>query len=72
MFILVLETVFLFTKESKKINVLNIFDKRFLNIAYVDDTTFFLKDTKPVVESMKFSIHFRSFLDSNQINSNVR
>ena len=47
-FILVLEIVFLFTKESKKINGLDILDKTFLYTAYTDDTTFFLKDTKPV------------------------
>ena len=37
LFILVLEIVFLFTKESKKINGLNIFDKTFLYTAYADD-----------------------------------
>ena len=42
--------VFLFTIESKKINGLNIFDKTFLYTAYADDTTFFLKDTKSVIE----------------------
>ena len=30
LFILVLEIVFIFTKDSKKINGLNIFDKKFL------------------------------------------
>ena len=52
MFILVLEIVFLFTKESKKINGLNIFDKTFLYTAYADESTFFLKDTKSVIELM--------------------
>ena len=42
LFILVLEIVFLFTKESKKINGLNMFDKTFLYTAYADDTIFFL------------------------------
>ena len=37
LFILVLEIVFLFTKESKKINGLSIFDKTFLYTAYADD-----------------------------------
>ena len=41
-FMLVLEIVFLFTKESKKINGLKIFDKTFLYTAYADDTTYFL------------------------------
>ena len=40
LFILILEIVFLFTKEGKKINGLNIFDKTFLYTAYPDDTTF--------------------------------
>ena len=50
--ILILEIVFLFTKENKKINGLNIFDKTFLYTAYADDTTFFLKDKKSVIELM--------------------
>ena len=61
MFILVLEIVFLFTKESKKINGLNIFDKTFLYTAYADDTTFFLKDTKSVIELMKIFDTFSKF-----------
>ena len=48
LFILVLEIVFLFSKDSKKINGLNILDKMFLYTAYTDDTTFFLKDRKSV------------------------
>ena len=52
LFILVLEIVFLFTKESTKINDLNIFDKTFLYTAYADDATFFLKDTKSIIELM--------------------
>ena len=52
LFILVLEIEFLFTKESKKINGLNIFDKTFLYTAYADESTFFLKDTKSVIELM--------------------
>ena len=52
LFILVLEIVFLFPKESKNINGLDIFDKMFLYTAYADDTTFFLKDKKSVVELM--------------------
>ena len=50
--ILVLEILFLFTKESEKINGLNIFDKTFLHTAYADDNTFFLKDAKSVIELM--------------------
>ena len=61
MFILVLEIVFLFTKESKKINGHNIFDKTFLYTAYADDTTFFLKDEKSVVELMNIFDTFSKF-----------
>ena len=61
MFILVLEIVFLFTKGSKKINGLNIFDKTFLYAAYADDTTFFLKDTKSVIELMNIFDTFSKF-----------
>ena len=61
MFILVLEIVFLFTKKSKKISGLNIFDKTFLYTAYADDTTFFLKDTKSVIELMNIFDTFSKF-----------
>ena len=62
LFILVLEIVFLFTKESKKINGLNIFDKRFLYTAYtVDSSTFFLKDTKTVIELINIFDTFSKF-----------
>ena len=57
MIILVLQIVFLFTKESTKINGLNILDKTFLYTAYTDDTTFFLKDTKSVCN--RVNEHFR-------------
>ena len=61
LFVLVLEIVFLFTKESKKINDLNIFDKTFLYTAYADNTTFFLKDKKSVVELMNIFYTFSEF-----------
>ena len=61
LFILVLEIVFLFTKESKKINGLNIFDKTFLYTAYAEDTTFFLTDTKSVIELMNIFDAFSKF-----------
>ena len=56
-----LEIVFLFTKESKKIIDFNIFDKTFLYTAYADDTTFFLKDTKSVIELMNIFNTFSKF-----------
>ena len=61
LFILVLEIEFLFTKESKKINGLNIFDKTFLYTAYAEDTTFFLTDTKSVIELMNIFDAFSKF-----------
>ena len=54
-FTLVLEIEFLFIMQNKNINGLNIFAKIFLCTAYEDDTTFFLKDEKSVIESMTFS-----------------
>ena len=61
MFILVLEIVFLFTKKSKIINGLNVFDKTFLYTAYADDTNFFLKDTKSVIELINIFDTFSKF-----------
>ena len=60
-FILVLEIVFLFTKESKKKKGLNIFDKTFLYTAYADDSTVFLKDTKSAIELMNIFDTFSKF-----------
>ena len=56
-----LEIVFLLTKESKKIIDFNIFDKTFLYTAYADGTTFFLKDTKSVIELMNIFNTFSKF-----------
>ena len=39
--------------QNENINGLNIFEKTFLYTAYADDTTFFLKDEKSVIELMK-------------------
>ena len=47
--------------ESKIINGLKIFDKTFVYIAYADDTTFFLKDTKSVIELMNIFDTFSKF-----------
>ena len=44
LFILVLEIAFIFIKENKNIKGINIFDNIFLYSAYVDDTTFFLRN----------------------------
>ena len=67
LFILVLEIVFLFTKESKKVNGLSLFDKTFLYIAYEEDTTFFLKDKKSVVELINI---FDTFLKFSELKPN--
>ena len=61
LFIIILEILFLFTKDSKKINGLNIFDKMFLYTGYADNTTFFLKDTRSVIELMNIFDTFSKF-----------
>ena len=61
LFIIILEILFLFTKDSKKINGLNIFDKMFLYTGYADNTTFFLKDTRSVIELMNTFDTFSKF-----------
>ena len=53
LFILVLEIAILFIMQNENINGLNIFEKTFLYTAYANDTTFFLKDEKSVIELMK-------------------
>ena len=53
LFILVLEIVFLIIKKNKNIKGIDIFSHNFLYTAYADDTTFFLKDEKSVIEVMK-------------------
>ena len=50
LFKLVLEIAFLFIIQNENINCLNIFENEFLYTAYVDDTIFFLKDEKSVIE----------------------
>ena len=39
--------------QNENINDLNIFENAFLYTEYADDTTFFLKDEKSVIELMK-------------------
>ena len=60
-FILVLEIAFLFIMQSENINGLNIFENTFPYTAYADDTTFFLKDEKSVIELMKIFDIFSTF-----------
>ena len=60
LFILVLEIIFIFIRENKNIEGINIFDNKSVYFAYADDTTFFLSDEDSVIEVMnafdKFSL----------------
>ena len=47
--------------QNENINGLNIFVNTFLYTVYVDDTTFFLKDEKSVIELMKTFDIFLTF-----------
>jgi len=61
LFILVLKTVFVLIKTNQNIKGLNIFDNIFLYSAYADDTTFFLKDEKSVIEIVNTFEYFSQF-----------
>ena len=57
LFILALEVLFLLIKTKPDITGLTIFDRCYLYSAYVDDTTFFLRDTismNNMVDSFQF------------------
>lgn len=71
MFILVLKTGFLAIKSNKDIKRLIIFDQEFLDTAYADDTTFFLKDKVPVFEISKI-LNFLWFLEQNLAQQNAK
>ena len=47
--------------QNENINGLNICDKTFLYTAYADDTTFFLRDQKSIIELMKTFDMFSTF-----------
>ena len=47
--------------KSENTNGLNIFEKTFLYTAYVDETSFFPKDEKSVIELMKTFDIFSTF-----------
>ena len=49
-FILVLEVVFIFIKESENVQGLTIFNNQFFYTAYADDNTFFLSNENSVTE----------------------
>ena len=71
MFIFVLKTGFLAIKSNKNIKRLIIFDQEFLDTAYTDDTTFFLKDKEPVFEISKI-LNFLWFLEQNLAQQNAK
>ena len=52
LFILVSEIFFILVKNNPKVKGLNFFKHEFLYTAYADDTTFFLKDRKSIIELM--------------------
>ena len=59
--VVVLEIVFLSIKDNENMKALDIFNHIILYIAYADDTTFFLKDKKSLIEVMKVFDIFSSF-----------
>ena len=61
LFIIVLEVVFRIIKETSNIKGFAIFQKKFLYTAYVDDTTFFLKNTESVINLLEIFKHFSQF-----------
>ena len=52
MFILLLEIFFIFVKNNPKVKGLKIFGHKSLYTAYIDDTTFSLKDKKSNIKLM--------------------
>ena len=50
LFILCLEIVFILIKANKRVKGINIFEHTYLYSAYVDDTTFFLRDKRSIKE----------------------
>ena len=68
LFIFVLEIFFIFVKNNSKVKDLNIFKHEFLYTGYADDTTFFLKHRKSIIELMNELNTFSNFsgLKSNK------
>ena len=60
--------------QNENITGVNIFEKKktFLYAAYADDTTFFLKDEKSVIELMKTFDIFLTFSGLRQSKRNVK
>ena len=53
-----LERVFWIIKETSNIEGFEIFQKKFIFTAYVDDTTFFLRNTESVINLLEIFKHF--------------
>ena len=63
LFILALEVLFIFIKNNENIRGIEIFKHAFLYTAYVDDSTFILRDTpsaKELINSFNEFYHFSS------------
>ena len=58
LFILVVETVFIFIKESENVQCQLFFNNQFLYITYANDTTLFLSDKNPETEVIQIFEHF--------------
>ena len=56
-----LEVVFRIIKETSNIKGFEIFQKKFIYTAYVDDTTFFLKNIESVINLLEIFKHFSQF-----------
>ena len=65
--ILVLEILFYLIKTINKIEGLNICDYSFLYLAYVDDTTFILKNISSVIEIVSMIDYFSNYFGLNSI-----
>ena len=61
LFIIVLEVVFQIIKETSNIEGFDIFQKKFIYTAYVNDTTFFLKNAESVINLLEIFKHFSKF-----------
>ena len=72
LFIIVLEVVFRIIKETSNIKGFEIFQKKFIYTGYVDDTTFFLKNTESVINLLEIFKHFSQFSGLKPNKSNVK
>ena len=61
LFILCLEIVFILIKANKRVKGINIFEHTYLYSAYVDDTTFFLRDKKSIKELIHIFATFSKY-----------